>query len=51
MKTAELLLQILCLGIGATIMMDMWLLLLKKTQPSKLKFCLTGPLGRLDVSR
>ena len=42
METAELLFQILCLGVGATIMMDMWLLLLKRLNLPSLNFALLG---------
>ncbi|ENU22303.1 hypothetical protein F993_03196 [Acinetobacter proteolyticus] len=42
MKTAELLFQILCLGVGATMMMDMWLLLLKRLNLPSLNFALLG---------
>lgn len=43
METVELLFQILCLGVGATIMMDLWLLLLKRLHLPSLNF---GFLGR-----
>ncbi|MCH7381839.1 MULTISPECIES: DUF2938 domain-containing protein [Acinetobacter] len=42
METSELLFQILCLGVGATIMMDMWLLLLKRLNLPSLNFALLG---------
>ncbi|OOS55962.1 hypothetical protein BTG58_05465 [Acinetobacter baumannii] len=42
METAELLFQILCLGVGATIIMDIWLLLLKRLHLPSLNFTLLG---------
>ncbi|OEY96450.1 hypothetical protein BJD20_00045 [Acinetobacter proteolyticus] len=42
MNTVELLFQILCLGVGATLIMDMWLLLLKKLNLPSLNFALLG---------
>lgn len=42
MNTVELLFQILCLGFGATLIMDMWLLLLKKLNQPTLNFALLG---------
>ncbi|WP_433847416.1 DUF2938 domain-containing protein [Acinetobacter proteolyticus] len=42
METAELLFQILCLGVAATIMMDIWLLLLKRLHLPSLNFALLG---------
>ncbi|NNP77777.1 hypothetical protein A7P54_15330 [Acinetobacter sp. Ac_3412] len=42
MKTAELLFQILCLGVGATLILDLWLLLLKKLNQPSLNFVLLG---------
>ncbi|WP_343621791.1 DUF2938 domain-containing protein [Acinetobacter proteolyticus] len=42
MNTVELLFQILCLGVGATLIMDMWLLLLKKLNQPTLNFALLG---------
>ncbi|EPF73232.1 membrane protein [Acinetobacter gyllenbergii] len=42
MGTAELLFQILCLGIGATLMMDIWLFILKKFNQPILNFALLG---------
>ncbi|WP_336042307.1 DUF2938 domain-containing protein [Acinetobacter dispersus] len=42
METAELLFQILCLGVGATIIMDIWLLLLKRLHLPSLNFALLG---------
>ncbi|VXA56510.1 conserved membrane hypothetical protein [Acinetobacter proteolyticus] len=42
METAELLFQILCLGVAATIMMDIWLLLLKRLNLPSLNFALLG---------
>lgn len=42
MKTAELLFQILCLGISATLILDMWLLLLKRLNRPSLNFALLG---------
>ncbi|WP_436899367.1 DUF2938 domain-containing protein [Acinetobacter gyllenbergii] len=42
MNVAELLFQILGLGVGATLIMDMWLLLLKKLNQPSLNFALLG---------
>ena len=42
MKTAELLFQILCMGIGATLIMDIWLFILKKFNLPTLNFALLG---------
>ncbi|ENW78896.1 hypothetical protein F909_03213 [Acinetobacter sp. ANC 3929] len=42
MNTAELLFQILCLGVGATLILDMWLLLLKRLKLPSLNFALLG---------
>ncbi|EOR02378.1 MULTISPECIES: DUF2938 domain-containing protein [Acinetobacter] len=42
MNTVELLFQILCLGVGATLIIDMWLLLLKKLNQPTLNFALLG---------
>jgi uncharacterized membrane protein YagU involved in acid resistance len=42
MQTAKLLFQIFCLGIGATVIMDFWLLILKKLNQPTLNFALLG---------
>ncbi|NIE97528.1 DUF2938 domain-containing protein [Acinetobacter sp. Tr-809] len=42
MNTAELLFQILYLGVGATLIMDIWLFILKKLNQPTLNFALLG---------
>ncbi len=49
MNFFEQLFQILVLGIGATIVMDIWLFILMQLKYSDFKFRLIGPLDRLDI--
>ncbi|ENX31846.1 hypothetical protein F889_03736 [Acinetobacter colistiniresistens] len=42
MQTVELFFQIFCLGIGTTILMDLWLLIIKKLNQPILNFTLLG---------